>query len=136
MRSATTRQLLRARRGADFVTYEPKNADPEEVARRQVAAPGVKLAPPAKWIVNEKDELVYYKMQNMSFARKARNRLGELIFNSFVTHIPSHTVRQGFLRLCGATIGKGSCIMRGTTILDIEFLTIGDCTTIGGGCLL
>jgi acetyltransferase-like isoleucine patch superfamily enzyme len=118
------------------VTYEPKNADPEEVARRQVAAPGVKLAPPAKWIVNEKDELVYYKMQNMSFARKARNRLGELIFNSFVTHIPSHTVRQGFLRLCGATIGKGSCIMRGTTILDIEFLTIGDCTTIGGGCLL
>ena len=62
------------------MTYEPKNADPEEVARRQVAAPGVKLAPPATWIVNEQDELVYYKMQNMSFARKARNRLGELIF--------------------------------------------------------
>ena len=26
--------------------------------------------------------------------------------------------------------------MRGVTILDIEFLTIGDNTTIGGGCLL
>jgi acetyltransferase-like isoleucine patch superfamily enzyme len=118
------------------VTYEPKVADPEEVARRQAAAPGLKHVPPAEWTVNENDELTYFKMQRMGFVRKARNRLGELIFNSFVTHIPSHTVRQGFLRLCGATIGTGSCIMRGVTILDIEFLTIGNNTTIGGGCLL
>jgi acetyltransferase-like isoleucine patch superfamily enzyme len=118
------------------VTYEPKNADPAEVARRVAAAPALKLAPPAEWEVNENDELVHYKMQSMGYARKARNRLGELIFNSIVTHIPSHTVRQGFLRLCGATIGKGSTLMRGVTILDIEFLTIGENTTIGGRCLL
>lgn len=118
------------------MTYEPKNADPAEVARRRAAAPAVKLVPPAEWIVNENDELVYYKMQRMGFARKARNRLGELIFNSIFTHFPSHTVRLGFLRLCGATIGKGSSLMRGVTILDIEFLTIGDNTTIGAGSLL
>lgn len=118
------------------MTYEPKNADPAEVERRVAAAPALKLAPPAEWTVNENDELVYYKMQTMSYARKARNRLGELIFNSLITHFPSHTVRQGFLRFCGATIGKGSSLMRGVTILDIEFLTIGDNTTIGGGCLL
>ena len=78
------------------MTYEPKNADPEEVARRQVAAPGVKLAPPARWTVNEQDELVYYKMQDMGFARKARNRLGELIFNSIVTCF----IGVGFI-MCG-----------------------------------
>jgi len=116
--------------------YEPKFADPEVVARKVAAAPTLKLAPPHEFIVDENDNLVYYKMQSMRFARKARNRLGELIYNSFVTHIPSHAVRQGYLRLFGATIGKGSAIMRGTTILDIEFLTIGDGTTIGNRCLL
>jgi acetyltransferase-like isoleucine patch superfamily enzyme len=118
------------------VSYEPKSADPEEVARKRAAAPTLKVVPPAEWTVDENDNLVHYRMQSMGFARKARNRLGQLIFNSFVTHIPSHTVRQGFLRLCGATIGKGSALMRGVKILDIEFLTIGDCTTIGAGSLL
>jgi acetyltransferase-like isoleucine patch superfamily enzyme len=118
------------------VTYEPKVADPEEVARRRAAAPGLKHVPPAEWTVNENDELTYFKMQRMGFARKARNRLGELIYNSFVTHIPSHHVRLAFLRLCGATIGKGTSVMRGVTVLDIEFLTIGENTTIGGRCLL
>ncbi len=36
----------------------------------------------------------------------------------------------------GATIGKNSSIMRGTTMLDIEFLTIGDGTAIGFRCML
>lgn len=118
------------------MTYEPKIADPDEVARRQAAAPAVKIVPKAEWTVNENDELTYFKMQSISYARKARNRLGELIFNSLITHFPSHTVRLGFLRLCGATIGKGSSLMRGVTILDIEFLTIGENTTIGGSSLL
>jgi len=118
------------------VTYEPKSADPEDVARKLAAAPSLKRPPDPEWLVDENDNLVYYTMQPMGFARKARNRLGQLIFNSFVTHIPSHMVRQAYLRMFGATIGKGSSIMRGVTILDIEFLTIGDCTTIGGGCLL
>jgi acetyltransferase-like isoleucine patch superfamily enzyme len=36
----------------------------------------------------------------------------------------------------GATIGKGSAIMRSAMVFDIEFLTIGDCTAIGARCLL
>jgi acetyltransferase-like isoleucine patch superfamily enzyme len=118
------------------VTVVPKTADPEDVARKRAAAPTLKMPPEPEWTIGESGDLVHYKMQSMGFARKARNRLGGLIYNSFITHIPFHTVRLGYLRIFGATIGKGSAIMRTTTILDIEFLTIGDCTTIGGRCLL
>lgn len=118
------------------MTWEPKSADPEDVARKRAAAPTLKMPPEPEWTIGADGELVEYKMQGMGFRRKARNRLSELIFNSFVTHIPSHTVRLGYLRLFGATIGKGSGIMRGAMILDIEFLTVGDCTTIGGRCTL
>ena len=94
------------------------------------AAPALKLAPPAEWTVNENDELVYYKMQSMGFARKARNRLGELIFNSI--HHPHSVPYRAPGIFCGCVAprsARGRAIMRGTTILDIEFLTIGDGTT-------
>jgi acetyltransferase-like isoleucine patch superfamily enzyme len=108
------------------------------VARKLEAAPpgGLKLPPPPEWVLGPDGRVVDFKMQGMTFFRKARNRLGALIFNAIITHIPSHTIRQGFLRACGATIGKDSGIMRGTTVLDIEFLTIGNCTAIGHRCLL
>jgi acetyltransferase-like isoleucine patch superfamily enzyme len=54
----------------------------------------------------------------------------------FVTYIPFHFIRLGYLRLFGARIGEGSSIMRGTTVLDIEFLRIGKNSTIGMRCLL
>jgi len=75
-------------------------------------------------------------MQDISLPRKARNRIATLLYNMFITYIPSHTVRLGFLRLVGAQIGKGSSIMRGTTILDPEFLRIGVNSTIGMRCLI
>jgi acetyltransferase-like isoleucine patch superfamily enzyme len=76
-------------------------------------------------------------MQSMSFARKARNRVATILFNMIVTYIPSHFIRQNFLRwFGGATIGKGSTIMRGTTVFDPEFLSIGNDTTIGFRCFL
>ena len=99
-------------------------------------SPQLKLPPPPLLVKGPDDRVIEYKMQNMSFVRKARNRIGMLIFNAFVTHIPSHNIRQGFLRLFGATIGKDSAIMRGTNIVDIEFLTIGNNTAIGGRCFL
>jgi acetyltransferase-like isoleucine patch superfamily enzyme len=77
-----------------------------------------------------------YRMQDMPLLPKARNRIGQLLYNMFVTHIPFYAVRLGFLRLFGATIGKGVSIMRGTTVLDIAYLTIGDDTSIGARCLL
>lgn len=122
--------------GANNVIGEPATADPADVARKKAAAPTLKLPPEPEWELGEDGRVTYYKMQAMDVRRKARNRIGELLFNMFITHIPSHTIRQGFLRLFGATIGEWSTIMRGTTILDIEFLTIGNGTTIGFRCLL
>jgi len=115
---------------------EPGKADPEDVARKQAAAPGLTMPPDPEWILGPDGRVIDYKMQGMTFFRKARNRIGELLFNMFITHIPSHTVRQGYLRLFGARIGKDTSILRGTTVLDIEFLTIGSCTAIGFRCLL
>lgn len=76
-----------------------------------------------------------YKMQDISLARKVRNRIGTLGFNMIVTYVPSHLVRQGFLRAFGATIGKDTSIFRGTTILDIENLVIGEACSIGFRCM-
>ncbi|KZF09501.1 MAG: acyltransferase [Rhodococcus sp. (in: high G+C Gram-positive bacteria)] len=76
-----------------------------------------------------------YKMQDISLARKIRNRIGTLGFNMLVTYIPSHIVRQNFLRAFGAKIGKDTSIFRGTTILDIENLVIGEACSIGFRCM-
>jgi acetyltransferase-like isoleucine patch superfamily enzyme len=115
---------------------EPAKADPEDVARKLAAAPGLKLPPEPEWVLGPDGRVVDFKMQGMTFARKARNRIGQLLYNMLITFIPSHTLRQTYLRLFGATIGTDSSICRGTTVIDIEFLTIGNCTAIGFRCLL
>jgi len=118
------------------MTGVPASADPADVARKLAAAPDLHMPPPPEWILDENNRVIDYKMQGMTRGRKIRNRLGELFFNSFVTFIPSHTIRQGFLRLCGAKIGKHTHILRGTTILDPAYLTIGDGVAIGFRCML
>jgi acetyltransferase-like isoleucine patch superfamily enzyme len=118
------------------VFVEPDKADPADVARKRAAAPDLRLPPEPIYVLDDNGELISYRMQNMGVARKARNRIGQLLWNMFITYIPSHTVRLGFLRLFGAKIGKGSSIMRTTSILDIEFLRIGESSTIGLRCLL
>ncbi|MGU3432778.1 acyltransferase [Actinomycetes bacterium M1A6_2h] len=65
-----------------------------------------------------------------------REQLGERLFNFAVTHIPSHTVRQAWLRFFGARIGKGTSIMMGTRVLGLQQITIGDNCSIGSRCLL
>ena len=116
---------------------EPQQADPEDLARKLELAPDLKIVPGPSWVLSEDGEsLVKYRMQDLSLPRKVRNRIGSLLYNMFVTYIPSHTVRLGFLRLFGAKIGKGSSIMRTTAILDPEFLRIGTNSTIGMRCLI
>jgi putative colanic acid biosynthesis acetyltransferase WcaF len=61
----------------------------------------------------------------------AWEKLGERLFNDLVTHIPSHTVRQGFLRLFGAKIGSQSSILMGSTVLGVGKLSIGNRCSIG-----
>jgi acetyltransferase-like isoleucine patch superfamily enzyme len=118
------------------LTREIARPDQEFEARKRAAAPGLKVPPAPICEVGPNGRVTRFKLQDIGFARKVRNRLGELFFNMFITFIPSHTIRQGYLRLFGATIGKNSSILRGTEVLDIEFLTIGDATTIGSRCLL
>ena len=118
------------------MTREIARADPEFEARKRAAAPGLKIPPAAVCEVGPDGRVTRFKLHDIGFARKARNRIGELLFNMIVTHIPSHTIRLGFLRLFGATIGKNTSILRGTEVQAIEFLTIGNSTAIGFRCLL
>jgi len=118
------------------VNLEPAKADPEDVARKVSAAPGLKLPPEPSYDLQPDGRVANYRMQSMGLRRKLRNRIGQVLFNLIITHIPFHFIRQGFMRAFGATIGKNSCVMLGTSILDIEFLTIGDNTSIGARCLL
>jgi len=118
------------------VFVEPTKANPEDVARKLAIAPDLKLPPPPSWEVGPDGELANYRMQSMGLFRKARNRIAQILYNMFVTYIPFHAVRLGFLGLMGATIGEGSSIMRTTHILDPEFLRMGVNSTIGQRCLI
>jgi acetyltransferase-like isoleucine patch superfamily enzyme len=118
------------------VFVEPQTADPADIARKRAANPKLKMPPPLKWVLDENDRVIDFEMEGMTFYRKVRNYLAAWVFNNFVTYIPSHAIRQAYLRFFGATIGKDSAIMRGTMFWSIEFLTIGDRSCIGMRCLL
>lgn len=70
------------------------------------------------------------------YAPSRRERIGERLFNWLITYIPSHAVRQWWLRWLGAKIGRDSSIMRGSTVLAPSRLEIGDCCAIGFDVLL
>jgi acetyltransferase-like isoleucine patch superfamily enzyme len=118
------------------VFVEPARADPEDIARKVAANPKLKIPPPPEWVLNAEGRVVDFVQEGVSAYRRARNYLAAVFYNSLVTQIPVHAIRLGYLRLLGATIGKDSAIMRGTTVWDIEYLTIGDSCSIGSRCLL
>ncbi len=62
--------------------------------------------------------------------------LGVVGYNHFMTHVPSHILRQAWLRAFGAKIGRETAIFRGTTVLGIENLRIGEACVISFRCLL
>ncbi|MBE7195844.1 MAG: acyltransferase, partial [Gordonia polyisoprenivorans] len=65
------------------------------------------VAAPARVTVPERDDFTpRYSFNDISTIAKARNRVGILLYNNLITFIPSHTIRQAFLRLFGAKIGK------------------------------
>ena len=66
----------------------------------------------------------------------AREQIGERLFNFAITHIPSHTIRQSWLRFFGMKIGKNTSIMMGTRVHGIQQLTVGNNCSIGFRCLL
>ena len=115
---------------------EPVSADPEDIARKLSANPKLKMPPPPRWVLDADDVVIDYVQDEVTSYRRARNYLAAVFYNSVVTHIPFHAIRQGYLRLFGATIGKDTAIMRGTNVLDIEYFTIGDRSVVGFRCLL
>ncbi|MGU3432784.1 acyltransferase [Actinomycetes bacterium M1A6_2h] len=70
------------------------------------------------------------------YASSRKEQLGERLFNFLITNIPSHIVRQGWLRYFGATIGTGSSIMMGSTAFGLHRLVIGNNCSIGSSVLL
>lgn len=67
---------------------------------------------------------------------RIRDTYAALFYSSVVTHIPFHFIRLGYLRLFGASIGKGTAINRGTSVWSIPYLVIGDRVSIGFRCVL
>jgi acetyltransferase-like isoleucine patch superfamily enzyme len=63
-------------------------------------------------------------------------RLGEALYNNVITFIPSHVLRAGVLRAFGAKVGRECSFLRGTTVLGIEHLTVGDQVCVGFRCVL
>lgn len=68
--------------------------------------------------------------------RQKWDQLGIALFNIVVTHVPSHTIRLATLRAWGASIGPGTTVGRGSTVLEIGRLTIGPNCSLGFRCVL
>ena len=88
------------------------------------------------WAQDDEGNTYDVNSVGITFQAKVIRWLSILVYNSFITHIPFHAIRQNYLRAFGAHIGRDSTVMRGTTVMDIMYLTIGNCTTIGARCLL
>lgn len=71
-----------------------------------------------------------------SIVKRVWDRLGVVFYNFFITYLPGHWLRLGVLRLWGAQIGKDSAVFRGTTVLGIDKLRIGESSVISFRCLL
>lgn len=118
------------------MTRELTSPDWELFDKKVKAAPRNKVSPVAHYEQGPDGRVVRITRPGMPKWRVIRNFFGELLYNTILTHFPSHTIRLGYLKLLGATIGKGSSVLRGTQVIDIEFLTIGNNTAIGFRCLL
>lgn len=68
--------------------------------------------------------------------KRVWDRLGVVHYNFFITHMPFHWIRLLTLRIWGAKIGKDTSVFRGTTVLGIDKLVIGESTVISFRCLL
>jgi acetyltransferase-like isoleucine patch superfamily enzyme len=111
-------------------------AERKDFSSKFAAAPNLKVPPEMVWITGPDGKTIDANSVDVTFLQKVERWLSMLVYNSFITYIPFHFVRQAYLRRFGADIGKDSAIMRGTTVMDIKYLTIGNSTAIGSRCLL
>lgn len=115
---------------------EPQASDPQMIARKREINPNVRIRPRMEWITDSDGAITGYNIADETNLQRFINTYLALFYSSVVTHIPFHFIRQGYLRLCGAYIGKDTSIGRGTTVWSIPWLVIGDRVSIGFRCLL
>ena len=115
---------------------EPQVSDPEAIARKQAVNPKVRLRGRMNWVTDDEGNILDYELPGEKVWHRLRDLYAALFYNSVVTHIPFHFIRLGYLRLFGASIGKGTAINRGTGVWSIPYLVIGDRVSIGFRCLL
>lgn len=72
----------------------------------------------------------------MSRPRRIWAHLGDVLYNTVITYVPSHRLRIGALRLWGAKVGRDCSLLRGTTVLAIGNLRVGEAVSIGFRCVL
>jgi acetyltransferase-like isoleucine patch superfamily enzyme len=68
--------------------------------------------------------------------RKVRSHLAAAAYNAVVTFIPSHAVRQTFLRAAGMRIGRQVGMLRGAKVTRPDQIEVGDHCIIGFDCFL
>ena len=115
---------------------EPQASDPEAIARKRAINPKVRIPPKMEWVTDADGHIRDYKLEGNTVFHRIRDLYAAWSYNNFVTYIPSHFIRQTYLRLFGATIGKGSAVNRGTQVWSIPYIVIGDRVSIGFRCLL
>lgn len=115
---------------------EPQASDPEVIARKRAVNPKVRSPSRMEWITDDDGNIVNFRIAGETVLSRVRDLYAAWFFNNFVTYVPSHFVRQAYLRLFGATIGKDTAINRGTNVWSMPYLVIGDRVSIGFRCLL
>ncbi len=116
----------------------PQQSDPEVIAKKHAVNPKVRSPGRMEWITDDDGRIVNFRIAGETVWSRARDLYAAWFFNNVVTYIPLHFVRQAYLRLFGATIGKDTAINRGGThVWSIPpYIVIGDRVSIGFRCLL
>src|SRR4051812_26418804 len=120
--------------GAKPMFVEPQASDPELIAKKHAVNPNVRSPGRMEWITDSDGHIVNFRIAGETKWSRFLNLYAAWFFNNFVTYVPFHFVRQSYLRLFGATIGKGSALNRGTHVWSIPYLVIGDRVSIGFRC--
>jgi acetyltransferase-like isoleucine patch superfamily enzyme len=115
---------------------EPQQSDPEAIAKKHAVNPKVRSPGRMQWITDDDGHIVNFRIAGETAWSRVRNLYAAWFFNNVVTYVPLHFVRQAYLRLFGASIGKGTAINRGTNVWSIPYIVIGDRVSIGFRCLL
>jgi acetyltransferase-like isoleucine patch superfamily enzyme len=115
---------------------EPQASDPEVIARKREINPKVRVPPRMEWVLDDEGHIVDYQLAGDTVFHRVRDLYAAWLYNNLITYIPFHFVRQAYLRLFGASIGKDSAINRGTNVWSIPYLVIGERVSIGFRCLL